>query len=297
MPPFTKLGTCLHPLRQGTIETLPQAVFVCDTFTMTSLSLQLIASILYFGTTYLAMEQVRHQRRGLSAMVLGLIAVDLHAVGYAWHSWGAGAPNLHFFAALSLVGMVMAAVSLLQSIKQQATALQIVIMPIAGICAIPFALQTPPLQPIALDWRIQAHVWLALFSYAALSVATITALMLAAQERRLRQRRALVAQSVLPPLIQIESLLFRLLQAAFLLLTLTLLSGALFIEDLFAQHLVHKTVLSILSWIVLGVLLAGRYRYGWRGRKAVRLTLLSMGLLLLAFFGSKLVIELILQRH
>jgi len=139
------------------------------------------------------------------------------------------------------------------------------LLPIAGICAIPFALQTPPLQPIALDWRIQAHAWLALFSYAALSVATITALMLAAQERRLRQRRALIAQSVLPPLIQIESLLFRLLQAAFLLLTLTLLSGALFIEDLFAQHLVHKTVLSILSWIVLGVLLAGRYRYGWGG--------------------------------
>ncbi len=297
MTPLTKRGNGTTSVQQSASWTLPDAVSVCDTFTMTSLSLQLIASILYFGTTYLAMEQVRHQRRGLSAMVLGLIAVDLHAVGYAWHSWGAGAPNLHFFAALSLVGMVMAAVSLLQSIKQQAAALQIVIMPIAGICAIPFALQTPSLQAIGLDWRIQAHAWLALFSYATLSVATITALMLAAQERRLRQRRARIAQSVLPPLIQIESLLFRLLQAAFLLLTLTLLSGALFIEDLFAQHLVHKTVLSILSWIVLGVLLAGRYRYGWRGRKAVRLTLLSMGLLLLAFFGSKLVIEIILQRH
>ncbi len=273
------------------------AVDVCDTFGMTSLSLQLIASVLYFGTAYLAVEQLREPQGGLRAKLLGFIAIDLHAIGYAWHSWGAGAPNLHFFAALSLVGLVMAAVSLLQSLRQQATALHVVIMPIAALCAIPFALQAPAVEPTALDWRIQWHAWLALFSYATLSVATITALMLAAQERRLRHRRALLSQSVLPPLIQIEALLFRLLQAAFLLLTLTLLTGGLFIEDLFAQHLVHKTVLSILSWIVLGVLLVGRFRYGWRGRKAVRLTLLAMSLLLLAFFGSKLVLELILQRN
>ncbi|MCB1564805.1 MAG: cytochrome c biogenesis protein CcsA, partial [Xanthomonadales bacterium] len=64
----------------------------------------------------------------------------------------------------------------------------------------------------------------------------------------------------------------------------------------FAQHLVHKTVLSLLAWAAFGVLLFGRWRFGWRGKRAVRWTLLAMLLLLLAFFGSKFVLEVILQR-
>src|SRR5690606_40789045 len=84
--------------------------------------------------------------------------------------------------------------------------------------------------------------------------------------------------------------------AAFVLLGLALLTGVLFVADLFAQHLVHKTVLSILSWVVLAILLFGRWRWGWRGPRAVKLTLLAMVLLLLAFFGSKFVLELVLRR-
>jgi ABC-type uncharacterized transport system permease subunit len=79
-------------------------------------------------------------------------------------------------------------------------------------------------------------------------------------------------------------------------LTLSLASGFLFIEDLFAQHLVHKTVLSILAWIIFTGLLIGRSRYGWRGQTAIRWTLIGFALLLLAYFGSKLVLELILHR-
>jgi ABC-type uncharacterized transport system permease subunit len=68
------------------------------------------------------------------------------------------------------------------------------------------------------------------------------------------------------------------------------------VENLFAQHLVHKTVLSVLSWLAFGALLVGRWRYGWRGNKAVRWTLAAMALLLLSFFGSKFVLELVLDR-
>ena len=67
-------------------------------------------------------------------------------------------------------------------------------------------------------------------------------------------------------------------------------------ENLFAQHLVHKTVLSLLAWGIFGALLFGRMQYGWRGRRAVRLTLTAMILLGMAFFGSKFVLELILAR-
>ena len=83
---------------------------------------------------------------------------------------------------------------------------------------------------------------------------------------------------------------------AFVLLSATLLTGVLFVEDLLAQHLWHKTVLSVLSWLVLGALLLGRWRYGWRGGRAIRLVLVSMALLALAFFGTQFVLQMVLHR-
>ena len=100
----------------------------------------------------------------------------------------------------------------------------------------------------------------------------------------------------LPPLAIMERMLFQLIAVGFVLLTLSLLSGFVYLENMFAQHLVHKTILSILAWAVFGVLLLGRRLYGWRGKVAVRWTLSGIALLLLAYFGSKLVLELILQR-
>ena len=113
------------------------------------------------------------------------------------------------------------------------------------------------------------------------------------QERALRRREFRPWLRALPPLADLEALLFRVIAVGFALLTLTLVTGVLFVDDLLAQKLVHKTVLSVLSWIVFGVLLVGRRRYGWRGVKAVHWTLTAMLLLLLAFFGSQFVIELV----
>ena len=131
----------------------------------------------------------------------------------------------------------------------------------------------------------------------ACGAAALLAILLAFQESALRSRRLDSGLfRALPPLTLTETLMFRLIGAGFVLLTLTLLSGVLFVDNLFAQHLVHKTVLSIAAWIVFGVLLFGRWRWGWRGRRAVRLTLAGMVVLLLAFFGSKFVLEVVLHR-
>jgi ABC-type uncharacterized transport system permease subunit len=111
---------------------------------------------------------------------------------------------------------------------------------------------------------------------------------------RVRQPAGFVRS--LPPLETMESLPFQMIAAGFVLLTLALLSGFAFLEDMFAQHLVHKTVLSCLGWLVFGGLLLGRFRYGWRGRTAIIWTLSGFVILILAYFGSKAVIELILQR-
>ena len=148
----------------------------------------------------------------------------------------------------------------------------------------------------ALDWRLQLHAWLALLAYATLALSTVLALFLWAQERALRRREFRPWLRALPPLADLETLLFRTITVGFCLLTLTLLTGVLFVDNLLEQKLVHKTVLSVLSWIVFGTLLIGRRRYGWRGIKAVHWTLTAMVLLLLAFFGSQFVIELVLGR-
>ena len=91
-----------------------------------------------------------------------------------------------------------------------------------------------------------------------------------------------------------ETLLFQFLGFGFVCLSASLLTGFVYLEDIFAQHLVHKTVLSIIGWFILGVLLFGRIRFGWRGKTAIRWTLSAFAFLMLAFFGSKLVLEFIL---
>ena len=90
-------------------------------------------------------------------------------------------------------------------------------------------------------------------------------------------------------------MLFGFLLAGWLLLSASLVSGWLFLDDLFAQHLVHKTLLSASAWVIFGLLLLGRHQLGWRGYKAIRWTLAGFCLLMLAYFGSKLVREFILH--
>ena len=93
-----------------------------------------------------------------------------------------------------------------------------------------------------------------------------------------------------------ENLLFQMIGLGFIILSISLLSGLFYLENILAQHLVHKTVLSVVAWIIFGILLFGRWRFGWRGRTAIRLTISGFIMLMLAYFGSKFVIELILQR-
>jgi ABC-type uncharacterized transport system permease subunit len=229
---------------------------------------------------------------GVAVAAVGVLA---HA-GYLLAAHRGGL-DLHFFAALSFVAMLIAGTTLLVNLARPVDALGVLVFPLAAALLAVDAWIAPPTQPNAMGWQIKLHVIVALFGYALLSVSAVLALLLLAQERALRNRD--VASHwlrVLPPLTLTESLMFRLVGAGFVLLSATLLSGVLFVENLFAQHLVHKTTLSIVAWVVFGTLLAGRWRFGWRGRRAVRLLLIGMVVLLLAFFGSKFVLELLLSR-
>ena len=147
----------------------------------------------------------------------------------------------------------------------------------------------------SIEFRL--HLVLAMLAYSLFTIAILHALLMAVAERRLRWRGA-DAASPLPPLLTLERLLFRLIGAAFLLLTLTLATGFGFAETLFgrAMRFDHKTVFAVLSWLTFGCLLAGRWLYGWRGRTALRWTLTGFVLLILAYVGSRFVLEVILAR-
>lgn len=264
---------------------------------MLAIAMSLVAISLYA----LASHQLATRSFGPSPashrwLLLATPAVLLHA-GLHLLAWRLlGGPDLHFFAALSLVGLGMAALTTGLGPAQRIEALGIIVFPIAALVLATYAFLGGAPASRDLGWPLQLHALLALLAYSTLAVATLLALMLWFQERALRRRDLGGLVRILPPLTQLESLLFRSLGVGFALLSLTLLTGVVFVDDLFAQDLGHKTVLSILSWIVLAVLLFGRWRWGWRGPRAAKLALTAMALLLLAFFGSKYVYELVLQR-
>lgn len=256
------------------------------------------AIVLYFGSAIWLGLAARTERTTLprAPLFLAIPAVLLHASVH-WLAWRqTGATDLHFFAALSLVGLGMALLTLLAASAGRMQALGVVVFPLAALLLLSYALYGHSTLPEPLDWRLLLHAWLALLANATLALSAVLAVFLWLQERALRRRTFHLWLRALPPLTELEALLFRSIAVGFALLTATLLTGVLFVDDLFAQHLVHKTVLSVLSWLVFGGLLLGRHLRGWRGTKAVRWTLAALILLVLAFFGSKFVLELILHR-
>lgn len=256
----------------------------------------LLAALAYLSASVGLVRRLHAGKEGpRGSLVLAVLAIGLHATTHGLGWARLHGPDLHFFAALSLVALGMAALSTLAAATQRLTALGVIVYPLAAALVLLYHFAGHG-HPEALGWRLQLHAWLALLAYAALAVAALLALMLWFQDRALRQRKLHEWLRALPPLVQMEALLFRSLGASFVLLTLALVTGVVFVENLLAQHLWHKTVLSFLSWLVLGALLFGRWRFGWRGPRAVKLTLTAMLLLGLAFFGSKFVLEMLLGK-
>ncbi len=262
------------------------------------LTFALAAAVLYFASAAVQTRRLANGQADMARLpaLIGLAAALLHGALHVRAAQIAGGVDLHFFAALSLAAFGIAMLTTTIALARPVGALGIVAYPLASTFALIYALARPQPTALPLGWQIQLHAGLALLAYAVLSLAALVAIMLSVQERALRRRKLSTALRLFPPLTLLESLLFKLIFTGFALLTLALLSGIVFVEDLLAQHLVHKTVLSLLAWVIFGALLAGRVWYGWRGRRAVRLTLTAMVLLVLAFFGSKFVLELVLAR-
>ncbi|MBT8049475.1 MAG: cytochrome c biogenesis protein CcsA [Xanthomonadales bacterium] len=244
---------------------------------------------------YLSIRKRSESWRNVS-FGLAVIGTLIHAGAQYSHWFGHAEPDVGLLHLLSLCALTVMLLLVTSTLSRPALfSAGIVALPIAaGIMLLEWVLPHAPLPLGETSAGIAIHMVSSVLAFGLLSIAGLYALFVFIIDHFLRRHNLNPLIRSLPPLEVMEDLLFKTIAAGFVLLTVSLASGIMFINDIFAQHLVHKTILSILAWLVFGIMLWGRWRYGWRGSVAVRLTLAGMVLLVLSYFGSKLVLEVIL---
>jgi len=231
----------------------------------------------------------------LGGITLGLAGVALHSVVLYHTLFTDNGLNLGIFNAASLAAWIVVLALMLSAISKPVENLGIVLLPLAAIALIlELTFPTTYIFDPTASWGLRIHAIISLMAYSLFTMAAVQAGLLAIQDRHLHNKHPGGFVRALPPLQTMEALLFEMIIIGFILLSIGLLSGFMFLENMFAQHLAHKTILSIASWLVFGTLLWGRFRFGWRGRTAIRWTLSGFVVLMLAYFGSKAVVELVL---
>jgi ABC-type uncharacterized transport system permease subunit len=258
----------------------------------------IILFLLYCASAWAMLRTVKNPRLEPIAWVLILIAVRGHSDAIMLMMRKNGGFSIGLFEAMSLLGWTLAVLACLISIDKQNRVLGSLLILSAAIGAAVGALTSAPYAEASTSgWELTAHILLSMGAAALLFAAAVTALLLVFLDKRLRSGRIADLPSALPPLDALEKIMFRLIAAGFGLLTLALVTGFVFVTNLFTQNLVQKTVLSLIAWLLFGVLLFGRLRFGWRGRSAVRWTLSGFGILAVAYFGVKFVLEVLFGRH
>ena len=260
--------------------------------------LAIAAALLYLAAAAVHLMHILQRKPRLSASVitLGIVALVCHAV-VAWNSiFDDHSVHLGLYRILALISLVINLACIAWLVRRPLQNLLIVLLPLSASTVLisAFAPQTGT-TPEELGNGLLVHIAASILAYAVLTLAAVQAALLAVQDRQLKQHRATGIVSFLPPLQLMETMLFELVWMGVILLSIAIASGFLYVDDFFAQHLVHKTVLTLIAWVVYSTLLWGRYQLGWRSQTAVRFTLGGFIVLMLAFLGSKLVLELVLQ--
>lgn len=239
-----------------------------------------------------------------SAMLVGLV---LHGVGLYEAIIGENGWHFGFAPILSATLWIGVAVLWVEGLSARVEALRTIVLPSAALAVLlPLGFPGIDLSAQAARPLFLPHLLIGTLAYGVLSLAALHAALMALAERALHhggeEAGALPLARFLedlPPLLVLERILFRFIAVGFALLTLTAFSGVWFSEEIFGQPLRfdHKNVFTLIAWAVFGILLLGRRLWGWRGRTALRLTFGGFALLLLAYVGSRFVLEVILKRH
>ena len=265
---------------------------------LVSLGYVVLAIFLWHDALLASPPQVRHWRARWAQAAL-IVPLSLHAWLLSHAVFGPEGLYLGVGNAISVIIWLTVLIYWASGFFYRLEGLQVLAVPAAAaLSLLPLAL--PPVHPLANTGfaAFKAHLVIALLAYSLFTIASLHVLMMTMMERRLHRGNLPRFLRGLPPLLTMEQLLFRIIAAGFVLLTLTLASGILFSEVLFGKPMsfTHKTIFGILSWMIFAALLAGRVLYGWRGRVAMRWTLAGFLSLVLAYIGSKFVLEVLLHR-
>jgi ABC-type uncharacterized transport system permease subunit len=257
-----------------------------------------VLSIVLYGMSiiWLVVDVLNHKTSRF-VIVPAWFAVMMHFMQLGSEFVVTGSLNFSFIHVVSLVSALVSLLLLLASLSKPVEKLGLGVFPLAAMVLL--CLQFSHADPVTVkidNWQMAAHIITSIIAFSLLNIAALQAILLLIQEKQLRKHPPSLFIQTLPSLQTMESLLFQMIAIGLLFLTVSLLSGFVFIEDLLAQHLAHKTVLGMIAWVIFSALLVGKIRYGWRGKMAVKWTLAGFVLLLLAYFGSKLVLEVILER-
>ena len=262
----------------------------------------IITILLYIAATLLLAANVfnileKFTKNNLIILILGIFALSLHADILNQSIFLQTGFDVGFFNIISIIGWLVALIVLITSFFQPIQQLLLILYPIAAI-TIPLEQLFPSDRILdqSLPMGLRIHILLSISAYSLLMIGTLQALLLAVQDKFIKSKQISKIIDILPPLQIMEQLLIQIIVIGFFLLSLSLTTGIMFIDNLFEQHLIHKTTLSILAWIVYAILLWGRWSLGWRGRRITRWVLVGFIILILAYTGSKFVLELLLQR-
>jgi ABC-type uncharacterized transport system permease subunit len=230
------------------------------------------------------------------AMALGFLGLGLHAIGLYLGMFSSAGINLGFYNALSLVSAFIVLLTLIASTRHPVQIMLVALLPVTALAVLVDTIAVSDhLIPPESASELTFHILTSIIAYSLLALAALQAILIAIQNHLLHNHQTTGILNILPPLKNMEKLLFEIILVGFITLTISLGSGLIFLENMFAQQVAHKTVLSIIAWAVFLILLIGHWRLGWRGKTAIRWTLSGFVSLMLAYFGSKFVLEILLN--
>lgn len=257
------------------------------------ISILIAVAVVFYGAAGLSAWRNRGPLQTLAA-----IALLFHAGALGVQLVEGGVLRIGVNEALSLFAWQSALLLWIFCFRDPVQLHGMVVYPLSAVLGVWAVLLPSPVSNIELgEWQVGLHILLSLLSAGLLTLAAVQSVALAVQDRLLHRHAPAGVYKRLPPLQTMERLLFQMVAIGFALLSLTLLSGLWFVDNWLAQHLAHKALLSTLAWLLFGVLLWGRWRYGWRGRTAIRWALAGYGMLVLSYFGTKLILEQVLGTH
>ncbi len=259
--------------------------------------LALISTVFYLFAAIISGQQFFSPKKTSSKIYFMpiFIALFTHALWLYRHIYLLSLQDIPILNVVSLITFVLSFLTTVASKRLNTEILQPVVYTFSLINFIALMyLSSYYAVQLSADPYLGSHIILAVIAYSLLTIASLFALQLAYIDHRLKHHKQVINQLKMPPLMTLEKILFQFVFLGFILLTCTLLTGFMFLNDMIEQGLVNRYSLTIIAWFIYAVLLWGRFVQGWRGRPIIYITIIGSFTLTLAYFGSRIVRDIIL---